>query len=75
MQHFLARAAATERSPSGPGSSASSYLALLAGFMSRRLDGMVLLGWYTHNAALIQVNSAFVLMQCNTVSVSLDSAQ
>ncbi|NRB37153.1 MAG: response regulator [Pseudomonadales bacterium] len=27
---------------------------------------MVLLGWYTHNAALIQVNPAFVPMQFNT---------
>lgn len=38
---------------------------LLAG-VSLMLGLVVLLGWYTHNAALIQVNPAFVPMQYNT---------
>ena len=38
---------------------------LLAG-SSLLLGVVVLVGWYTHNAALIQVNPAFVPMQYNT---------
>jgi PAS domain S-box-containing protein len=45
------------------------YLILLTnlgGLVSLLLGGVVLLGWYTHNASLIQVNPAFVAMQYNT---------
>jgi len=45
------------------------YLILLTnlgGLASLLLGGVVLLGWYTHNTSLIQVNPAFVAMQYNT---------
>jgi PAS domain S-box-containing protein len=45
------------------------YLLLLTnlgGLASLLLGGVVLLGWYTHNTSLIQVNPAFVAMQYNT---------
>ncbi|HHH44922.1 MAG TPA: response regulator [Gammaproteobacteria bacterium] len=38
----------------------------LGGLASLLLGGAVLLGWYTRNIALIQVNPAFVAMQYNT---------
>ena len=38
----------------------------LGGLASLLLGGVVLLGWYTHNISLIQVNPAFVAMQYNT---------
>jgi signal transduction histidine kinase/DNA-binding response OmpR family regulator len=41
-------------------------LARLTGFMSLVLGAVVLLGWYLHEPALIQVNPAFVPMQYNT---------
>ena len=41
-------------------------LARLTGFMSLALGAVVLLGWYLHEPALIQVNPAFVPMQYNT---------
>jgi PAS domain S-box-containing protein len=41
-------------------------LAKLAGFLSLALGAVVLLGWYLHEPALIQVNPAFVPMQYNT---------
>ncbi|MFQ5642279.1 MAG: response regulator, partial [Thiogranum sp.] len=47
----------------------SRYLILLArlgGLTSLLLGGVVLLGWYTRNTSLIQVNPAFVAMQYNT---------
>ena len=51
-----------------PGSLAH-YLLLfsrLGALASLLLGSAVLLGWYTHNIALIQVNPAFVAMQYNT---------
>jgi hypothetical protein len=36
------------------------------GFCSLALGAVVLLGWYLHEPALIQVNPAFVPMQYNT---------
>jgi hypothetical protein len=41
-------------------------LARLTGFISLALGAVVLLGWYLHEPALIQVNPAFVPMQYNT---------
>jgi len=41
-------------------------LTRLSGFLSLALGAMVLLGWYLHEPALIQVNAAFVPMQYNT---------
>ena len=41
-------------------------LARLAGALSLTLGAIVLLGWYLHEPALIQVNPAFVPMQYNT---------
>ena len=41
-------------------------LARLMGAMSLLLGAVVLLGWYLHEPALIQVNPAFVPMQYNT---------
>jgi len=41
-------------------------LARLTGLMSLILGAVVLLGWYLHEPALIQVNPAFVPMQYNT---------
>jgi PAS domain S-box-containing protein len=41
-------------------------LARFAGFLSLVLGAIVLLGWYLHEPALIQVNPAFVPMQYNT---------
>jgi PAS domain S-box-containing protein len=41
-------------------------LARLTGFLSLALGAVVLLGWYLHEPALIQVNPAFVPMQYNT---------
>ncbi len=41
-------------------------LARLAGAISLLLGSVVLLGWYLHEPALIQVNPAFVPMQYNT---------
>ena len=41
-------------------------LSRLAGFLSLALGAVVLLGWYLHEPALIQVNPAFVPMQYNT---------
>jgi hypothetical protein len=41
-------------------------LAILAGAMSMLLGAIVLVGWYTHNVTLIQINAAFVPMQYNT---------
>ena len=41
-------------------------LARLTGFLSLALGAVVLLGWYLHEPALIQVNRAFVPMQYNT---------
>ncbi len=43
-----------------------SWLAGLSGLLSLLLGSVVLLGWYTHNTDLIQVNPAFVAMQYNT---------
>ena len=43
-----------------------SWLAKMSGLAALLLGGAVLLGWYTHNTALIQVNPAFVAMQYNT---------
>ena len=42
------------------------YLVNLTGLASLGLGAVVLLGWYTHDPALIQVNPAFVPMQYNT---------
>ncbi|HED19425.1 MAG TPA: PAS domain S-box protein, partial [Gammaproteobacteria bacterium] len=42
------------------------YLARLLGVVSLLLGAIVLLGWYLHEPALIQVNPAFVPMQYNT---------
>lgn len=42
------------------------FLALLGGALSLILGSSVLVGWYTHNAALIQVSSDYVPMQFNT---------
>ena len=42
------------------------YTALLMAGLTFVLGSIVLYGWYTHNAALIQVNPAFVAMQYNT---------
>jgi PAS domain S-box-containing protein len=44
----------------------SVRLSRLAGFVSLALGTLVLLGWYLHEPALIQVNPAFVPMQYNT---------
>ena len=41
-------------------------LARFTGFLSLALGAVVLLGWYLHEPALIQVNPAFVPMQYNT---------
>jgi PAS domain S-box-containing protein len=41
-------------------------LARLTGFLSLVLGAIVLLGWYLHEPALIQVNPTFVPMQYNT---------
>jgi PAS domain S-box-containing protein len=41
-------------------------LANLSALASLLLGAVVLLGWYTHNSALIQVSPAFVPMQYNT---------
>ena len=41
-------------------------LARFTGFLSLALGVVVLLGWYLHEPALIQVNPAFVPMQYNT---------
>ena len=41
-------------------------LARLMGALSLLLGAVVLLGWYLHEPALIQVNPAFVPMQYNT---------
>jgi PAS domain S-box-containing protein len=41
-------------------------LARIAGLLSLALGAMVLLGWYLHEPALIQINPAFVPMQYNT---------
>ena len=41
-------------------------LAGFTGFLSLALGAVVLLGWYLHEPALIQVNPAFVPMQYNT---------
>ncbi|HHH45307.1 MAG TPA: response regulator [Gammaproteobacteria bacterium] len=42
------------------------YLARLSGIVSLLLGVIVLLGWYLHQPALIQVSPAFVPMQYNT---------
>ena len=44
----------------------SLSLARVAGILSLALGAIVLLGWYLHEPALIQVNPAFVPMQYNT---------
>ena len=49
-------------------------LAVLAGALSMLLGAIVLVGWYTHNSALIQINAAFVPMQYNTALGFLLSA-
>ena len=41
-------------------------LTRLTGFLSLVLGAIVLLGWYLHEPALIQVNPTFVPMQYNT---------
>ncbi|HLF31690.1 MAG TPA: PAS domain S-box protein, partial [Xanthomonadales bacterium] len=41
-------------------------LAILGGALSSILGASVLVAWYTHNALLIQVSTAFVPMQFNT---------
>jgi len=41
-------------------------LSFLTGAVSLLLGAIVLMGWYTHNVNLIQVNPAFVPMQYNT---------
>jgi PAS domain S-box-containing protein len=41
-------------------------LAISAGVSSSLLGASVLVGWYTHDASLIQVSTAFVPMQFNT---------
>ena len=50
-------------------------LARLTGFLSLALGAIVLVGWYLHEPALIQVNPAFVPMQYNTaLGFALDAA-
>lgn len=44
----------------------ASYIAIVAAALSVLLGAMVLVGWYSHNVSLIQVNPAFVPMQYNT---------
>ncbi len=39
---------------------------LTSAVISSLLGAVVLMGWYTHNEALIQINPAFVPMQYNT---------
>lgn len=52
---------------SSPGNISVSYLlAVFGGIVSSTLGALVLLGWYTHNAILIQVLPDFVPMQFNT---------
>ena len=46
--------------------SALNKLAILAGALSLALGAVVLVGWYSHNVTLIQINAAFVPMQYNT---------
>ncbi len=46
--------------------SSMGLLSAVSGLLSFTLGAMVLLGWYTNNAALIQVNPNFVPMQYNT---------
>jgi signal transduction histidine kinase/DNA-binding response OmpR family regulator/HPt (histidine-containing phosphotransfer) domain-containing protein len=41
-------------------------LAVAAGALSMLLGAIVLVGWYSHNVTLIQINEAFVPMQYNT---------
>jgi PAS domain S-box-containing protein len=43
-----------------------SPLVIISGLVSLLLGVLVLLGWYTHNTSLIQINPAFVPMQYNT---------
>ena len=44
----------------------SMWYAYIAGGLGVALGAVVLLGWYLHEPALIQVNPAFVPMQYNT---------
>ena len=44
----------------------SLSMARVAGILSLALGAIVLLGWYLHEPALIQVKPAFVPMQYNT---------
>jgi hypothetical protein len=44
----------------------NNRVVIIAGVFSTLLGVCVLLGWYTHNIALIQISSAFVPMQYNT---------
>lgn len=46
--------------------SKAEYIFFLTGITSFFLGALVLLGWYTNNANLIQINPAFVPMQFNT---------
>lgn len=41
-------------------------LAIFAGALSMLLGAIVLVGWYSHDVTLIQINAAFVPMQYNT---------
>lgn len=43
-----------------------STLVVFSGLVVLLLGAMVLLGWYTHNTSLIQINPVFVPMQYNT---------
>ena len=49
-----------------PSSSRSTLLASALGVLAAVLGGVVLFGWYTHSAALIQIRSSFAPMQYNT---------
>ncbi len=53
--------------PLSPAKASVPYLlAISAGVLSSTLGASVLVAWYTHNASLIQVSTAFVPMQFNT---------
>ncbi len=49
-----------------PRLSALQAIALASAFLSTLLGAIVLVGWYTRNTRLIQVNESFVPMQYNT---------
>jgi len=49
-----------------PGKHLAYYLSWSAAIAALLLGTVVLFGWYTHDASLIQVNPAFVPMQYNT---------